>query len=282
VQAVPGNTVNYKITVTNNTTTPATNVVVTDVLAPGQTLVISPTLTSPSCTFTGPSNPALSAGTVTCSIGTVSQGTPQSVAITTVVNQGFSGNLTNQASVTSSNLSGPPSNVTVVQVPTTVPVVTTGTLVLCGTVTAFLTNSITVGGTTIVIAPGATITGSTIALTGNFCIIFTLNTAGQATAMVVTPNLALTNVVCGVFTVGTTAGTVIVGGIPLVVIGGATFPAVLVPGQVYCFVLNAAGQAVAVLTTIPTSIRIVPARLSAAEIRTGYQMTRLSRVIDDV
>ena len=89
-QAVPGGTLNYTITVTNAGPSSATNVVVTDTLPAGLTL-ISATPSQGTCNAVNP---------VSCNLGTILNGGSATITLSTQVTA-TSGTITNSASVTS-------------------------------------------------------------------------------------------------------------------------------------------------------------------------------------
>lgn len=246
--AQPGNTLTYQLLFTNNTSNSLT-VTATDVIAAGQT-VLAP-LGFP-CGFTA-------TNTLTCPVGTIAPGASASVFISTVVNSGFSGSITNQASATSvvtgTSTAGPSatSNTTVVSVGTVVPV--TGTFELCGPVTAYnaafgsSTGSITISGVTLVVAAGSPTIS--VGLGTNECVLANVNTSGQLTLVGFSANLSGVSVACGVYTTAA-SGYVNVSGIPVVVLPGTTFVGSLTAGASYCFILNASGQAIGAVAGIPT------------------------------
>jgi hypothetical protein len=241
--AVPGNTLTYQLQLTNNTGAALTGVVITDVIAPGQTVLAPPGFP---CTFT-------SSNTLSCPVGTINNGSSASVFISTVVNTAFAGQIANQFTATATGGRTATSNTTVVYVSTGVPV--TGSFLLCGPVTLYTpatastSGSITISGLTIAIAAGSSATN--IVLGTNQCILATVNTAGQLTALAGSLNLSGVSVACGIYT-GSGVNTVNVGGVVVTVFPGTTFMAGLVVGASYCFILNASGQAIGAVLGIPT------------------------------
>jgi hypothetical protein len=253
INAGPGNVLTYQLQFTNNTGN-SLNVVATDVLQPGQTIVT----TGLPCTIVG-------TNTLSCPV-TVPSGSSASVFFSTVVNSGFSGPITNQATATSTvtgtTTAGPSvtTNATVVNVGTSVPA--GATFELCGPVTGYVpagatsNGSITISGVTVVIAAGTT--ASNVVLGTNECILAGVNGSGQLISVVGTTNLSGVSVACGVYTTAA-AGFVNAGGIPIVVAPGTTFVGGLTAGAVYCFILNSSGQAIGAVAGIPTAA-IFPVR----------------------
>jgi hypothetical protein len=224
-------------------------VTVTDTLQPGQGFVAAfgATCTNPSGT------------TLSCSVGTINNGTTAHVFINTNVLPTFtSGQITNQASATSATGPAATSNTTVVYVGASTPV--TATFEICGPVTAYnaagaANGSITINGVTIVIATGSVANG--VVLGANQCILATTNSSGQLTALVGSTNLSGVSVACGIYTPAA-PGYVNVAGIPFVVFPGSTFVAGLTSGASYCFMLNVSGQAIGAVVGYPTAA-ILPA-----------------------
>jgi hypothetical protein len=192
-------------------------------------------------------------------VGTVNNGTTAHVFINTIVLPTFtSGQITNQASATSSTGPSATSNMTVVYVGSGVPL--GANFEICGPVTAYTApgaaaGSITVSGVTIAIAAGTSVAG--VVPGTNECVLATVNGSGQLTAVAAGSNLSLVNVACGVYTPAA-AGYVNVAGIPLVVFPGTTFVAGLTAGSSYCFILNTSGQAIGAVVGYPTAA-ILPA-----------------------
>lgn len=241
--AVPGNTLTYQLQLTNNTGAALNGVVITDVIAPGQTVLAPPGFP---CSFTA-------TNTLSCPVGTISNGSSVSLFISTVVNTGFAGQIANHFTASANGGRTATSNTTVVFVSTTVPV--TGSFQLCGPVTAYTpatasTNgSITVSGLTVTIAAGAPATN--IVLGTNQCILANVNSAGQLTVVAGSLNLSGVSVACGIYA-GSGVNTVNVGGVVVTVFPGTTFMGGLVVGASYCFILNASGQAIGAVLGIPT------------------------------
>ncbi len=246
--ARPGDTLTYQLRFTNNTAN-SLNVTATDVIAPGQTVLAPPGFP---CSFTG-------TNTLTCAVGTIASGGSAALFISTVVNAGFTGTITNQASatttITGTTTAGPPAttNSTVVTVGTVVPV--TATFELCGPVTSYTSatstanGSITISGVTVIIAAGAVATN--VVTGSNECILANVNGSRQLTAVAGATNLSGVSVACGVYTTAA-SGFVNAGGIPIAVAPGTTFVGGLVAGGSYCFILNASGQAIGAVAGIPT------------------------------
>ena len=103
-----GGALTYTITVTNNGPSTASNVVVTDTI-PGGTTFVSATASQGSCSGTG---------TVTCSLGSLTNGA--SVTVTIVVTPNTAGTISNKASVSSSTSDPSSSNNTTPWIYTTV------------------------------------------------------------------------------------------------------------------------------------------------------------------
>ncbi|MBV9278741.1 MAG: hypothetical protein JOZ41_01550 [Chloroflexi bacterium] len=137
----------------------------------------------------------------------------------------------------------------------------TGTMQLCGVVTAYTaptatgTGTIAVAGQTFTIAAGVTTT-ATISPGTSYCFLFTFGTGGQIATYTVSANLPAVSIVCGVFTAYTPAA----GGAPAYMwVGGISFPVqttfvpvYLVRAQVYCFLLGTTGYVVGLLSGVPT------------------------------
>ncbi|MCH8309436.1 MAG: DUF11 domain-containing protein, partial [Chloroflexi bacterium] len=99
-----GDELTYTATVTNNGPSSATNVVLTDVLPSGVSFG-SATPSQGNCGAVG--------GTVTCNLGSLSNG--QSALVTIVVTPGAQGNITNTANVTAAEIDPRPANNSAVQ-----------------------------------------------------------------------------------------------------------------------------------------------------------------------
>ncbi|MDD9369776.1 MAG: DUF11 domain-containing protein [Acidimicrobiales bacterium] len=104
-QAVPGEQLTYDVTVTNETSTTAIDVTVTDILAPGLTFVSSD---NPACT-------SADGTTISCSFAVVGAGSPLTFSIVTQVADPFpsegvdaDGSVPNTATVTSPGSNCPP------------------------------------------------------------------------------------------------------------------------------------------------------------------------------
>lgn len=262
--AHPGDTLTYSVTVTNNTGAAVSNLTVTDTLQSGQAALIPNGYTQ--CSFTAP--------TYTCTAATLGNGSSMTFVMYAVVQQGFTGTIPNTANATYTfgPNGGVNSNTTYVSVVTQQPTpATTGTVVVCGLVTAYMppsasgNGSVTIGGLLIPLANGA---GSAyFAVTSpatNLCAQFTI-TNGVATATSVGQNLAVQSVVCGVYTASSVASQVYLGGLPVNYVTG-TSTSMLVSGGYYCAVLNSSGQANAFLTAIPTAITHAPSASGAAHV----------------
>jgi hypothetical protein len=93
------------------------------------------------------------------------------------------------------------------------------TLTVCGLVTAYVpatgttTGSVTINGTTLVLAPNASLSGA-ITVNTNLCLVATLNTLQQAAAVAVSVNQAVTATPTATGTPGTATPTVTVTGTP--------------------------------------------------------------------
>lgn len=244
--ANPGDTLVYDIEYTNPLGSPtAQNVVIYDTLQPGQTLLVFQGASAYCTSFT----PGTS--TLVCPVGNVAPGQTVRVHISTTITQFFSGQITNQATESSSGGPSLVSNTTLIQVGTPGPVFGTN-LTLCGTVTSFTGNSITVSGVTLSIAPGAIGTGSPVTGT-NECISFQFNSVGQVSSLVVSSNLAGVGAICGVYTTANSPGTIRVGGVTVASSFSTNVQYFLTPGAYYCFLLTPNGVAYAVLTGTPTA-----------------------------
>jgi hypothetical protein len=140
------------------------------------------------------------------------------------------------------------------------PVVTPGPFLVCGTVTTLVTTGVTptmtIGGVVVPIATGATInvmSGVTFAVNVPVCVQVTF-VSGVASVIQVVPFATGIPVVCGTYTLTSTTGYILVGGVLVPVAAGSTFTAGLPTGFTKCFLLNN-GFAYAVLSGIPTSIK---------------------------
>jgi uncharacterized repeat protein (TIGR01451 family) len=262
--ANPGDELTYDITYSNNTGVNQ-NVTVYDTLQAGQSLLSYPA-TSASCTSYNSATRQ-----VTCPLGTVGPGGVVHVFIATTINNTTFPTINNQASATT-NGATIYSNTTSVQVfgvsgpPPPGGFPGTGQFQVCGVVTSYTGGSITINNLYIPIAFGAIING--VVQPGvNQCILFTFNSAGQATSLVVTSNLPAVNVVCGIFTTTVAFSSITVSGFTMPVVSGATFFSFLQTGAFYCFLVNVSGQCFAVLNNIPTSATVSSPH--AASFRSG-------------
>lgn len=245
-----GDTLTYLLQFENNTGTTLSSVTLSDTLAAGQA-------------FITPSNPAgacatynTATRTVSCTLTNVPPGT-FSVYILAGVQNGSS-TIANQASATANatTVYSNPTYVTVGQPPQFF----TGTFTICGVLTGYVPATTTTGtmtffGQSYTTTPGITVTGQPLVAGLNACFTFTINSSGQIVAVNVTPNLTALNVVCGVYTTAittTVVNTIMVSGYPFVVNG--TFVSLLTVGAYYCFVVNNAGVAYILLSTVPTGI----------------------------
>ncbi len=260
IQNSAGATETYAVQYQNTANAAIAQLTITDTLQAGQTLVNA----SAGCTAS-----ATSPMVVTCTVSNVpaspQNGSTNSVLITTRPAAGFAGVMTNQACATELGFVGQAcSNTTYLTVGGTA-AVGTGTQI-CGLVTFYtppslFTNSygpITIGGQTFTIAPNAQIS-STITIqppANNVCITFTfVNQA--ATVLTVTPNLATSNVVCGILTLlSPSTSTIAVGNISYPALGSVTSGTLLVLGQSYCFLIQN-NTIVGVLTGVPTEAHAV-------------------------
>jgi hypothetical protein len=116
--------------------------------------------------------------------------------------------------------------------PISVTVNVPSTVTLCGIVSAFtaatatVPGSITIGGTTLTIAPGTTLIG--VVIGSNYCLNASLNPTGQViTPVTVTVNPGITPMICGTVTAYTAATATASGSIT---IGGVTY--IIAPGSV--------------------------------------------------
>ena len=249
--AHPGDQLTYQITVTNNTSAAVSGITVADVLAAGQT----PFTTTSACTYSGVTN------TVTCTLGApLAAGGSATFFFTTIVNPSFSGIIPNTASVSGTGFAATNSNQTVISVS---PVITiTSPLQFCGIVTAYTApnagaataGSITISGIMVAIAPSASISGTPVTIGANLCLNFTTNGTGAIAAVNVTGNLTSLGIACGTYGVGSTAGTISIGGLIVSLANVVTVGSVAVPGGFYCFLVNSSGQVYAILSTTPTSV----------------------------
>ena len=98
-QVNAGDTLTYQISVSNNGSDTATNVVVRDTLPPGVTYLAN----SDSCVQGPP-------GTLTCSLGTIAAGGTTSFTVQVRVGSGVTGTITNTASVSADQADPDPSN----------------------------------------------------------------------------------------------------------------------------------------------------------------------------
>jgi uncharacterized repeat protein (TIGR01451 family) len=262
--ANPGDQLTYFLGVTNTSSSAASNVTVTDVLQPGQTLL---TALGEPCALTTATN------TVTCTISTLSPGATGTIDILTVVNTGFSGTISNVAQASATNMPTINSNATSVFVGNVQAPVPAGTLTICGVVGTFSANSVQIAGTTLPLAAGYTMTGPTIVVGANECVTFNLNSTGQAVSLFVTPNLAGVGLVCGLYgssaaASATTAGTIMLSGVTFTVAPGTAFITQFSSGQLYCFLLGTNNTIVGELVSTPTSAQ--PAPLDSGPRRFGH------------
>jgi len=253
--SVPGNNIYYQVVVSNPSGAFATGVVMSDYLQPGQTPVVS----NASCSF--------DVGTriLTCLVGNIAPGGSVQVFFTAQVTSSFGGTITNTASAQGNNTGAvATSNQTLVTLGGSPPPPGPfgGNLYLCGPVTSFTAStgvtpgSVTVSGVLIPLAAGTVMSGFPIVVGSNVCLTLVFNTAGVATSVGTSSNLPTLSVACGIYNVSGVPGTINVGGITFAVNAGSVFIGYLVPGGYYCFMLNGAGQAVSVLSNIPTSIKL--------------------------
>jgi hypothetical protein len=102
------------------------------------------------------------------------------------------GTVTQVTTTATPTATGTPATATATATATTVP----STLVICGLVTVYTAatssaaGTITIAGTTVAIAPGAVITGTTLGANANVCISATLNSSQQITNAAVAVNTA--------------------------------------------------------------------------------------------
>jgi uncharacterized repeat protein (TIGR01451 family) len=251
--AFPNDQLTYRIIFQNKTGSPMTGVTVTDHLSAGQVAFTSPS----QCSFDSPSN------TVTCTApgagSPVAAGGQVTFYFTTVIVNGFVGTITNAAQGYANGVAAATSNSTSVTVGTVVTY--SSPIQLCGPVTAYAPpgyaappgGSVTVSGVTVPLQSGATVSGSAIVYGANECLGIVTNGIG-AVSVTVTPNLSGISVICGTYGSFISGSTINVGGIPVVLFPGSAIQALAVPGTYYCFLLSPSGQAVTVLTGIPTSI----------------------------
>lgn len=177
------------------------------------------------------------------------------------------------------------------------PTVVATSTTICGPVTSYTApsgyqgGSITIAGETFALSSGVLATGTALTVPGNYCLSFTINSLGQVSSMVITPNVAGTSYVCGTvspFTAGyapypgfspypgytayptygpypgygpypTTSGMygwggpIMVGSYPFPVASNVYFPTTMNYGNQYCFLLAPAGTVTGSLSTIPTN-----------------------------
>ncbi len=143
------------------------------------------------------------------------------------------------------------------------PTFTSGTMQICGVVTAFSAatagapGSITIAGQTFTMVTGSVGTGVAIAIGTSHCIIFTLNAAGQVVAFRVARNLPGVSIVCGIFiaffpAVGVAQAFIVVNGVAFPVNTAVFVPVVLVKSRFACFLLSPSGFVIGFLSAIPT------------------------------
>lgn len=247
--AMPGDTLTYKLTVTNNTGGSVSGIVIRDPLEAGQTPVSTPA----PCSYSAGTN------TVNCTPGAaLTNGNSATYYFSVVVTGGFAGTIPNTAYVSSTGFTERPSNTTVVAVSGGF-VTATPALELCGVVSAYVPpnsglgspGSITIGGVTVSLGAHSVFSGTPIGIGQNLCILLS-TTSGGLSAVSVAANLTGLSLACGVYT--PSASGLTVGGVHLLVGGLSTIVfASLVPGTSYCFLLSG-GVAYAVLSLTPTSI----------------------------
>jgi uncharacterized repeat protein (TIGR01451 family) len=247
--ARPGDTLMYHIYLANSSSTAATNITVTDYLQAGQTPL---TTAGAGCTYDSSSR------VMTCTVPAVGAKSTVIVEIVAAVDSNFRGTLYNTASMSGAGVPTAKSNQTAVFVGPPVPVVGPATFIICGTVTAYGTTSITVAGAIIPVAANAEMSGSPIVNGSNMCLTLTMNSSGQVTALAGTANLPGVPLVCGVYSAftpgaGLTRGVITLGGIAFPVEATVLFPVPLVVGQLYCFVLSPSGVVNGILSSIPTA-----------------------------
>ncbi|MDO5728377.1 MAG: DUF11 domain-containing protein [Actinomycetaceae bacterium] len=101
---VPGETVSYTVTATNNGPSDAAGVVVTDALPAGLSDV-SASGTGPAgdltCSVADPADPAASSGDVSCTVGALAVGQAATITVSGTLDSAFTGSLTNAASASS-------------------------------------------------------------------------------------------------------------------------------------------------------------------------------------
>jgi uncharacterized repeat protein (TIGR01451 family) len=242
--AGPGDQLTYAITYTNNTGATVTNVMISDVLAAGQTIFAA----SVGCSYNS------STRTATCGPYSVASATSITIQLGTQINAGFTGQITNQASA-NFNATTVTSNTTVIN-PHTTP---GGALTLCGLVSGYVPStsvsngSITISGVTVTIAAGATINGAPIFNGANMCVGFNLTSSNQAVTVTGSANVPGVGLACGVYQPSGTAGYILVGGFPIALGSGVVIAPFITPGALYCFLVSPSGQIYGVLSGIPTS-----------------------------
>lgn len=259
--ASPGNTLNYRIAVTNNTTSVINGVTVTDVVQAGQSGPVMPTAGLPdfTCTYNATTS------VLSCTTPSIAPGATALLLFSTIVGNANTV-IPNIASVTSTSGPSTTTNTTAVTVTGAPPIVTSGSLLLCGLVSGYVaatsssTGTIMVSGVTVQIGVGVMVStpaGYTLANGAFTCVTFTLNTSGVATALMAQPSsIGTVGLACGVFA-PISATSMNVGGLTIAVAPGASFLVGLVPGVGYCFLLNQSGVAFAVLSGIPTSVNLL-------------------------
>ncbi|MDO5720899.1 MAG: DUF11 domain-containing protein, partial [Actinomycetaceae bacterium] len=99
-EAVPGETVTYTVTATNNGPSDAAGVVVTDALPAGLSDV-SASGTGPAgdltCSVADPADPAASSGDVSCTVGALAVGQAATITVSGTLDPAFTGSLSNTA-----------------------------------------------------------------------------------------------------------------------------------------------------------------------------------------
>jgi uncharacterized repeat protein (TIGR01451 family) len=257
--ALPGDTLTYALRYKNTSSTAAKDVTFVDYLQPGQTFLIA---YNAGCSLDQASR------LLTCALPSIGPSASGDVLVAVVVDQGFSGLLTNVAQVSAANAPTSFSNPTQVLVHATAPP-GAGKLLVCGTVVASTSTGIIIGTVPLPFAGAVTPTGVPIAVGQDLCVEATLNTAGRVTALSVSVNLPNVSLVCGIL--GSAGGasaptSVTLTGITFPVATGAQLVGPFVTGQIYCFTLDASGAINGLLSTTPTSATPVPDETSGRRV----------------
>jgi hypothetical protein len=238
---------------------------------------------APTLTICGPLvsfAPATASGTGSITVGTggpaltIAAGTTLTGVPTSTSNVCLFATLNSSGQIASGVLTVNPNTVT--QVP----------LLLCGAVTAFTAatssaaGTVTIGGATVPIATGATVSG--VSMGATICLQPTLNASGQITAATVSS----TPTFCGAVTAftaatATAAGTITIAGATFAIAPGTTFTgATIATGANACIAgtFNAAGQFVAGAVTVPLA---ATPHYSAQQQQHNAAIARLESALQD-